>query len=194
MKKRQRWSGRYSVYALPGTVPPRSPPFWRNGKSKSRSTTPRGSASHFLPGRMATVPTHGMIQRSRASSPDRSFLGTRSISRRTRNPSGTRRSWPMIRPNGLCSRTPMRPSLIKRPSISSSASGMADAGGLRWAKCQFSPVCCSVPIAAPSYIRSVIEAEPINRKFSSAPSTVSTRAVHPTRFTMFRLRRFCSGN
>ena len=45
----------------------------------------------------------------------------------------------MTRPNGRFLRIPTKPSSTGKPSILCSASGMADAGSHRWAKCRYSP-------------------------------------------------------
>ena len=73
--------------------------------------------------------------------------------------------------------------------------GVDSINGTEWVRCRSCPVCCSAPIAAQSCIRFVTGAGRTSRRFSFAPSTASIKeCILRTRFTMFRWKKFYSGN
>ena len=93
------------------------------------------------------------------------------------------------RPNGRFLRTPTKPSSTVKPSILCSASGMADAGLHRWAKCRYSPEWYSARTVARNSIRCGAETFRKRNTWYAPPTGRLRAAAVPTRYAT----RFLSG-
>ena len=136
--------------------------------------------------------TYGEIVRFPICSPDLNISDLQSTSRPTANPTNRKSNCIVTLLSGRFSRTPMKPLLTERPTISCSGSATVGAELHQWVKCRLCPAWYSVPTAVRSCTRC---ADAIYRKASTwfAPPIVNgeKKSVPHIRSAIPLLRSSC---